>query len=59
MTDTDTIIIPRDLFERLCEAAEFTNRYHRWYETTCGVRDENCIWRKTYNEAVAIRDSAK
>lgn len=56
---SDTITISRDLFERLCEAAEFTKRYHEWLETTCDVYDDDCIWKKTYSEAVAIRDGAK
>ena len=56
---SDTVTISRGLFERLCEAAEFTKRYHEWLETTCDVYDDDGIWKKTHSEALAIRDREK
>ena len=61
MTDTDTITIPRDLFERLCEAAIEAEEHNRWKGTEKRERyvEEYHAWCKLKNEAVAIRDSVK
>ena len=61
MTDTDTITIPRDLFERLCEAAIEAEEHNRWKGTEKRERyvEEYQAWCKLKNEAVAIRDGGK
>lgn len=58
MTDTDTITIPRDLFERLCEAAiELRgNSYWKKSESRFGYADDYAALSLTCDEAVAIRD---
>lgn len=63
MTDTDTITItiPRDLFERLCEAAIEAEAQNRWMNGEYGNRyqKEYDEFLRTKNEAVAIRDGGK
>lgn len=57
---TDTITIPRDLFERLCEMASDCEAQSRWMNGK-GSRAQKyydeCL--RTKNEAVAIRDRVK
>ncbi len=60
-TNTDTITISRDLFERLCEAAIMADEYHQWLREMSGVidDDDDCEWKQLRNEALAIRDGGK
>lgn len=61
MTDTDTITIPRDLFERLCDAAIYIEKGERWaVEHDCEEwTREYRKWEMLKNEAVAMRDGGK
>jgi len=61
MTNTDTITISRDLFERLCEAAIEAESQNRWKgrETRQRYVEEYQVWCRLKNEAVAIRDGGK
>ena len=61
MTDTDTITISRDLFERLCESAIEAEAQNRWKgrEKRQQYVEEYQAWCKLKSEAVAIRDGVK
>lgn len=54
----DTITIPRDLFERLCEAAVQVESQSRWMDGEYGkpFQQEYDEHLRTMNEALAIRD---
>lgn len=61
MTDTDTITIPRDLFERLCEAAIELQSEKSWRMKSVHKRyvEQQKALCSTVEEAVAIRDGGK
>lgn len=58
---TDTITIPRDLFERLCNSAIEAEVKNRWMSEEYGNQyfSEYDEYLRTMNEAVAIRDGGK
>lgn len=61
MADNDAITIPRDLFERLCEAAIELKAETSW-KTQSGYKrfvKDRMVLCATVNEAVAIRDGGK
>lgn len=61
MNSINTVVISRNLFERLCEAAIEAEVQNRWKVHVKSKRniEEHQAWCKLKNEALAIRDGGE